>query len=71
MRDRMKETPSYSSPKSSRRGCLCKDGRTYSSKCCNGSLRAQGVGSVTRHLFHLYTEDGNILMQENTHKLYQ
>lgn len=71
MRDRMKETPSYSSPKGSRRGCLCKDGRTYSSKCCNGSLRAQGVGSVTRYLFHLYTEDGNILMQENTHKLYQ
>ena len=43
----MKETPSYSSPKSSKRGCLCKDGRTYSKKCCNGTLRGQGVGSVT------------------------
>tara|TARA_R100000951_G_scaffold67352_1_gene56851 strand:- start:1874 stop:2089 length:216 start_codon:yes stop_codon:yes gene_type:complete len=71
MIDKMKETPSYSSPKSSKRGCLCKDGRTYSRKCCNGTLRGQGVGSVTRYLFHLYTEEGEKFTQENTHKLYQ
>lgn len=71
MRNKMKETPSYSSPKGGSRGCLCKDGRTYSSKCCNGSLRAQGIGGITRYLFHLYTEDGKKIMQENTHKLYQ
>jgi hypothetical protein len=29
------------------------------------------VGSVTRYLFHLYTEDGKKLTQENTHKLFQ
>jgi hypothetical protein len=41
------KTPSLASPKSgSRRGCLCEDG-TYSTKCCDGSLQAQGVGSTT------------------------
>lgn len=40
------KTVSYSSPKGGRRGCLCKDG-TYSSKCCDGSLDAQGIGSIT------------------------
>jgi len=38
-------TPSKTSPKGGRRGCLCKDG-TYKSKCCDGSLQAQGVGSL-------------------------
>jgi hypothetical protein len=41
-------TPSYSSPKSSGRGCLCKDENTYSRKCCDGSLWAQGIGSINR-----------------------
>jgi hypothetical protein len=34
------------SPKGGRRGCLCKDGKTYSSKCCDGSLQAQGIGKI-------------------------
>ena len=38
------KTPSYSSPKSSSRACLCKDKNTYSRKCCDGSLWAQGIG---------------------------
>lgn len=33
------------SPKSGKRGCLCKDGK-YSQKCCNGELQEQGVGST-------------------------
>ena len=33
------------SPKGGKRGCLCKD-NTYSSKCCDGSLHAQGIGKV-------------------------
>ena len=41
-----KATVSYSSPRSSSRGCLCPDGRTYSTKCCDGTLEAQGVGKV-------------------------
>jgi hypothetical protein len=37
------KTPSYSSPTGGRRGCLCED-NTYSRKCCDGSLQAQGIG---------------------------
>lgn len=37
------KTPSYSSPRGGRRGCLCED-NTYSRKCCDGSLQAQGIG---------------------------
>ena len=33
------------SPKGGKRGCLCKD-NTYDSKCCNGELQEQGVGST-------------------------
>lgn len=38
---------SYSSPRGSRRACLCKDGATYSRKCCDGELINQGIGSVS------------------------
>jgi hypothetical protein len=47
--NKMKEkfkTPSKASPRQgSRRGCLCADGK-YSTKCCDGSLEAQGVGKT-------------------------
>ena len=37
---------SRTSPKSGNtRACLCNDG-TYNTKCCNGSLKAQGVGKT-------------------------
>ena len=39
-------TPSKTSPKGKRRACLCKDKETYSIKCCDGSIHAQGVGST-------------------------
>lgn len=38
---------SYSSPRGSRRACLCKDGRTYSRKCCDGELINQGIGPLS------------------------
>ena len=38
--------PSRTSPKGGRRSCLCED-NTYSIKCCDGSLRAQGIGRIT------------------------
>ena len=41
-----KKTKGKSSPKGGKRGCLCPDG-TYSSKCCDGSLQAQGIGKTT------------------------
>ncbi len=47
--NKMKEkfkTPSKASPRpGSRRGCLCSDGK-YSTKCCDGSLEAQGIGKT-------------------------
>jgi len=69
MINRKKYTQSKSSPKGGKRGCLCRDGRTYSSKCCDGSLQAQGIGNITRYEYFLYTEDGNLLLQENNSKI--
>ena len=63
MRRRYKKTPSRTSPRSSRRGCLCKDG-TYSTKCCDGSLQAQGIGSLVGEEL-LCTEAEANLQQEN------
>ena len=40
------ETPSKTSPKSGRRGCLCKDKETYSVKCCKGNIINQGIGKI-------------------------
>ena len=37
---------SITSPTRSNRACLCKDGKTYSRKCCNGELYAQGIGVI-------------------------
>ena len=39
------ETQSKVSPRGGKRGCLCKNGK-YSSKCCDGSLQAQGIGKT-------------------------
>jgi len=39
--------PSKVNRSGGRRGCLCPDGRTYSIKCCDGSLHAQGIGDIT------------------------
>jgi hypothetical protein len=47
IKKRRKYTASRTSPKGGKRGCLCPDGKTYSSKCCDGSLQAQGIGNIT------------------------
>ena len=45
MKDKFK-TPSKASPRAgSKRGCLCENG-TYDTKCCDGSLQAQGIGKT-------------------------
>ena len=61
-------TPSRTSPKGGRRACLCKD-NTYSIKCCDGSLRAQGIGSTTQTDRYLLKEDSSFLLQENNSKI--
>ena len=38
-------TKSKTSPKGGKRGCVCDDG-TYKAECCDGTLQAQGVGSL-------------------------
>jgi hypothetical protein len=63
------ETPSRTSPKSSKRACLCKDGRTYSRKCCNGSLRAQGIGKTRKIHDYLLTELREFVTQEDNGKI--
>ena len=40
-----KETQGKATGKGGKRGCLCKD-NTYSQKCCDGTLRAQGIGKI-------------------------
>ena len=44
MRKTFSKTPTKTSPKGGRRGCLCWDKNKYDIKCCDGSLRAQGIG---------------------------
>jgi hypothetical protein len=45
--DIMRYTPGLATGKpGSRRSCLCEDKETYSSKCCRGYLRNQGVGQT-------------------------
>ena len=39
-------TVSHSSPKNSRRGCLCLNSNTYSVNCCDGYLMNQGIGRI-------------------------
>jgi len=36
------------SPQNDKRACLCKDGKSYSKKCCDGTLEAQGIGSTVK-----------------------
>ena len=54
------ETQSKVSPRGGKRGCLCKNGK-YSSRCCNGSIQAQGIGktaSVTQQNVTVTEIDG-------------
>lgn len=65
-------TPSWTSPKGGTRGCLCDD-NTYSSRCCDGSLQAQGIGNIygirRTETFYLIQENGSYILQENNDKL--
>jgi len=70
IKKRKKYTHSRVSQKGGKRGCQCPDG-TYSSKCCDGSLQAQGIGNITRTSYFLYTEEGEKFIQEDNSKLYQ
>jgi hypothetical protein len=64
------KTPSRTSPKNSRRGCLCEDS-TYHVDCCDGSLQAQGIGRITALPIedYLAKEDNDLILQENNFKI--
>lgn len=52
------------------KGCYCKDTNTYSVKCCDGSLWAQGIGRTQApQPFFLLQENGSLLLQENIDKI--
>jgi hypothetical protein len=57
------------SPQNDKRGCLCKNGKTYSRKCCDGTLQAQGIGSITKSVFVILLEDGGRMLQEDNSKI--
>jgi hypothetical protein len=60
----MEDTTHNVSPQGGNRACLCWDKETYSIKCCDGTLHAQGIGSL-RGEGLLLTESGANLLQEN------
>lgn len=45
-------TQGLSSPKNSRRACLCLDSNTYDVRCCNGALMEQGIGVIQGTQIH-------------------
>ena len=45
-RYRSRYNPSRTSPRENRKACLCKNGNTYSRKCCKGNVINQGIGSI-------------------------
>ena len=63
------ETPSRTSPRNSKRGCLCKDGKKYSRKCCDGTLRAQGIGKTRKIHNYMLTELREFVIQEGNGKI--
>ena len=63
--------PSRTSPKGSSRACLCWDTNTYSINCCDGDIRSQGIGVITRTDYDafLLQEDGGLILQEDNSKI--
>ena len=56
------------SPQNDKRACLCKDNK-YSRKCCDGSLRSQGIGNITKIDYLILLESGGSMLQENNSKI--
>lgn len=65
-------TPSRTSPKGGRKGCLCRDKDVYSIECCNGDIIAQGIGSTSGTSIQqdfLAQENGDLILQEDNSKI--
>jgi len=62
-------SPSKTSPRNGRRGCLCRDRDVYSIECCNGDIIAQGIGEMSKNENFILLENGGFLLQENNFKI--
>ena len=64
-------TPSKTSPRNGRRGCLCSDRDAYSIECCNGDIIAQGIGSISATIQEdfLAQENGDLILQEDNYNI--
>lgn len=64
-------SPSRTSPKGGRRGCLCRDRDAYSIECCNGDIIAQGIGSTSATIQEdfLAQENGDLILQEDNYNI--
>ena len=62
-------SPSKTSPRNGRRGCLCRDRDAYSIKCCNVDIIAQGIGEMSKNENFILLENGDFLLQENNFKI--
>jgi len=64
-------TPSKTSPRNGRRGCLCRDRDAYSIECCNGDIIAQGIGSISATIQEdfLVQENGDLILQEDNYNI--
>ncbi len=64
-------SPSRTSPKGGRRGCLCRDRDAYSIECCNGDIIAQGIGSISATIQEdfLAQENGDLILQEDNYNI--
>jgi len=62
-------TPSKTSPRNGRRGCLCRDRDAYSIECCNGDIIAQGIGEMSKNENFILLENGGFLLQEDNYKI--
>jgi len=65
-------SPSKTSPKNGRKGCLCRDRDAYSIECCNGDIIGQGIGSISGQPIQqdfLAQENGDLILQENNSKI--
>ena len=62
-------TPSKTSPRNGRRGCLCRDRDAYSIECCNGDIIAQGIGEMSKNENFILLENGDLILQENNFKI--
>lgn len=64
-------TPSKTSPRNGRRGCLCRDRDAYSIECCNGDIIAQGIGNISATIQEdfLAQENGDLILQEDNYNI--